>query len=258
MRTSLLPGLADAARRNLARCVHDLALFEVGPTIFPESGDTHHRQHLAGAALFVGHRAEWLKPGAPVDFFDAKQVAVQLLGALGVRAPRFVPFAPGQAPSFVHPGVSASVELARDGASPLSLGFVAELHPRVVRRFGIEVPVFAFELGLDALGETAPAFRASGTPRFPAVTRDISFWIDTGVSAEAQQAAMRVPAEPLLRDIAVLEDFRDPRFAPAGKKGMLWTLTYRADDRTLTDPEVDAAHTRVITALTQSLPIQLR
>jgi len=258
MRTSLLPGLADAARRNLARGVHDLGLFEVGPTIFPEEGDAHHRQHLTAAALLVGQRPGWLKPGAPVDFFDAKQIAVELLTALGVRAPRFVPFAAGQAPSFVHPGVSASIELARDGAASLSLGFAAELHPRVARRFGIEVPVFAFELGLDALSEATPTFRATATPRFPAVTRDISFWIDTTVSAEAQQAAMRSPSDPLLRDIAVLEDFRDPRFAPAGKKGMLWTLTYRADDRTLTDAEVDAAHTRIITALTKALPIQLR
>ena len=53
-------------------------------------------------------------------------------------------------------------------------------------------------------------------------------------------------AEPLLRDLAVLEDYRDPKYAPAGKKGMLWTLTYRADDRTLTDAEVDAAHARVV------------
>jgi len=258
MRTSLLPGLADAARRNLVRGVHDLGLFEVGPTIFPEEGDAHHRQHLTAAALLVGHRPGWLKPGAPVDFFDAKQIAVELLAALGVRAPRFVPFASGQAPSFVHPGVSASIELVREGAAPLALGFAAELHPRVARRFGIEVPVFAFELGLDALGEAAPTFRATATPRFPAVTRDISFWIDTAISAEAQHAAMRAPSEPLLRDLAVLEDFRDPRFAPAGKKGMLWTLTYRADDRTLTDQEVDAAHTRIVTALTKAVPIQLR
>ena len=50
----------------------------------------------------------------------------------------------------------------------------------------------------------------------------------------------------------MLEDFRDPKYAPAGKKGMLWTLTYRADDRTLTDAEVDAAHARVVAALKQA------
>jgi phenylalanyl-tRNA synthetase beta chain len=65
-------------------------------------------------------------------------------------------------------------------------------------------------------------------------------------------------AEPLLRDLAVLEDFRDPRYAPAGKKGMLWTMTYRADDRTLTDAEVDAAHARVVAALQAAESIAIR
>jgi phenylalanyl-tRNA synthetase beta chain len=62
----------------------------------------------------------------------------------------------------------------------------------------------------------------------------------------------------LLRAVAVLEDFRDPKYVPAGKKGMLWTLTYRADDRTLTDAEVDAAHTAVLAALQSSFTLQLR
>ena len=45
---------------------------------------------------------------------------------------------------------------------------------------------------------------------------------------------------------------------PAGKKGMLWTLTYRADDRTLTDAEVDAAHARVVAALAATYTIAIR
>ena len=56
----------------------------------------------------------------------------------------------------------------------------------------------------------------------------------------------------------MLEDFRDPKYAPRGKKGMLWTLTYRADDRTLTDAEVDAAHGRVVQALGSAHAIAIR
>src|SRR5436305_473506 len=91
----------------------------------------------------------------------------------------------------------------------------------------------------------------------PPVTRDVSFWVDVGVTAAEQRAALLASAEPLLRSVAVLEDFRDPRYVADGKKGMLWTMTYRADDRTLTDPEVDAAHTGVVGALTQRLAIQI-
>jgi len=56
----------------------------------------------------------------------------------------------------------------------------------------------------------------------------------------------------------VLEDYRDPKYTPAGKKGMLWSLTYRADDRTLTDAEVDAAHAHIVAALKASPSIVIR
>jgi len=39
---------------------------------------------------------------------------------------------------------------------------------------------------------------------------------------------------------------------------MLWTMTYRAADRTLTDAEVDAAHARVVSALGAAHPISIR
>ena len=78
------------------------------------------------------------------------------------------------------------------------------------------------------------------------------------VTADAQRALLASAAEPLLRELAVREDYRDPKYAPAGKKGMLWSLTYRADDRTLTDAEVDAAHARVVAALKQAESVAIR
>ena len=61
-----------------------------------------------------------------------------------------------------------------------------------------------------------------------------------------------------MRDLAVLEDYRDPRYAPPGKKGMLWTLVYQAEDRTLTDAEVDTAHARIVAALKGAPSVVLR
>ena len=78
------------------------------------------------------------------------------------------------------------------------------------------------------------------------------------MSAAEQCAAFGRPGEPLLRSLAVLEDFRDVRYAPAGKKGMLWTMTYRADDRTLTDEDVAERRAAIERALDQELGGKLR
>jgi phenylalanyl-tRNA synthetase beta chain len=255
MRSSLLPGLAAALRRNLSRGVPDVALFEVGPIIRrgPE-GQPVQRTHAAG--VVAGRSAGWLKPGEPVDFFDVKRVIEDLLGAMagssmvdGERGQ----FVTCRSVPFLHPGVSADVIV--DGAR---VGSVGELHPLVARKLDLEGRVHYFELDLDGLPGAPVVARTAAPPRFPAAVRDVSFWIEVGVTAADQRAAFAGSGEPLLRELAILEDFRDTRYAPAGKKGMLWSMTYRADERTLTDGEVDAAHARVVDALRGRFPIQIR
>ncbi|HXJ20064.1 MAG TPA: phenylalanine--tRNA ligase subunit beta [Polyangia bacterium] len=257
MRTSLLPGLVDAARRNLARSVPDVGLFEVGPVVrrAPESKADPKEAPLeatyAGAVL-LGKRAGWLRRTEPVDFTDAKLVALELLRSLGVVEPRFRP-ASGR---LLHPGVGAEIRLG--GQDDRVIGQVGEIHPRLRKTLGLDEPAFYVEVLLEGALGARGAVRSVAPPRFPASTRDISFWIDAGVPADEQRALLASGSEPLLRELAVIEDYRDPRYAPAGKKGMLWTLTYRADDRTLTDTEVDAAHARIVASLKSAPSVQLR
>jgi phenylalanyl-tRNA synthetase beta chain len=257
MRTSLLPGLIEAAKRNLARGIADAALFEVGPVVrraeaaAPNSKDAPLEPSFA-AAIWIGRRAGWLKPGDALDFYDAKRVAGELLRALGVGEPVF---RARQQPGPLHPGAGADILSSADGAP---VGLVGELDPRLARDFGLDARALYLEVALDAVAGAGRAVRSAPTPRYPSATRDVSFWIDAAVTADAQRAALVSAKEPLLRDLAVLEDFRDPKYAPAGKKGMLWTLTYRADDRTLTDAEVDAAHGRVVAALAAGHAIAIR
>ena len=252
MRTTLLTGLADALTRNLARGVSDAWLFEVGRVVRrpAQAGQAPiEREHVAG--LITGRRAEWLKPGEPVDFYDLKRVVEDLLRGFGLPDPEYrVP----AGVSFLHPGVSAQIA-SRAGAE---VGCLGELHPTIARRLGIEPRAFYFELALAPLAAGTASLRALAPPRFPSVTRDVSFWIDTALSAEMQRAGFLSANEPLLRDLTVLEDFRDPKYVPAGKKGMLWTMTYRAADHTLTLPEADTAHARVVKALTDQFDIEIR
>jgi phenylalanyl-tRNA synthetase beta chain len=254
MRTTLLPGLAEAVRRNLARGVTDPRLFEVGPVV-RRSVDRAQppREPVMAAGLLAGRASGWLRPGEPLDFFDLKRVVEELLRGFGIGDESYAPPAGSPLP-FLHPGVSAEIRLP-DGTA---IGALGELHPRLARRLELEARAFYFEVALERLGRGRPALRTAALPRYPAATRDVSFWIDARVPAAEQRAALLAAGEPLLRNVAILEDFRDPRYVPAGKKGMLWTMTYQADDRTLTDQEADGAHARVVGALTSHLTIQIR
>ncbi len=251
MRTTLLPGLADALKRNLSRGVGDAWLFEVGPVVFKtgKSGEAPVEEtHAAG--IMTGQRREWLRPGDVVDFYDLKRVVEDLLLGFGIKDARVE--APANLP-FLHPGISARVK-----AATFDLGCLGELHPAVARRLGIESRALYFELSVGALASAVGPFRAEAPPRFPASARDVSFWSEASVSAQDQRAAFLAANEPLLRDLEVLEDFRDPKYVAEGKKGMLWRMTYRAADRTLSEGEADAAHARVVKALSDRHAIQIR
>src|ERR1017187_4083266 len=252
MRTSLLPGLADALKRNLSRGLPGAWLFEVGPVVRRTSVDDAtpvESTHAAG--LIAGKLAGWLKPGEPLDFYDLKHAVEKLLRGFGLVD---VDYEPPAALSFLHPGASAQIR-TQQGAH---LGALGELHPAVARKLGVETAAFYFEIEVAALASASRTLRTSAPPRFPAVSRDVSFWIDVATPAAALRAAFLSAKEPLLCDLAVLEDFRDPKYAPPGKKGVLWSMTYRAVDRTLTDAEADEAHQRVVKSLAGRFSIQIR
>jgi phenylalanyl-tRNA synthetase beta chain len=249
MRTSLLPGLAEALARNVSRGTEDVRLFEVGPVILkrPEAGEP--LQSERAALLLTGRNSAWLKPGEPLDFFDLKRIVLAACSSFGVEPA----FRPTRTIPYLHPGVSAELLIEDE-----RIGCAGELHPVVAHRLGIDRRAFFAELDLDRLASRARAVRSVTPPRFPAVTRDLSFWIDTSVLAVEQRAAFESAGEPLLVELAVREDFRDAKYAPPGKKGMLWSMTYRSDDRTLTDADADAAHARVVNAISTKLTIQIR
>jgi phenylalanyl-tRNA synthetase beta chain len=247
MRTSLLPGLADALGRNLSRGIENVALFEVGPAI--RKRETGPLQLEQVGILMSGRTGGWLKPGEPLDFFDLKRVVLAVCSSFGVD-PAFTPV---RSVPYLHPGVAAALELGGK-----HLGHAGELHPVCAQRLGIERRAFFAELDIETLAGAASAVRSVAPPRFPASTRDLSFWIDVAISAAEQRAAFAAASEPLLADLQVREDFRDPKYTPPGKKGMLWSMTYRAEDRTLTDADADGAHARVVAALSERLSIQIR
>jgi phenylalanyl-tRNA synthetase beta chain len=123
--------------------------------------------------------------------------------------------------------------------------------------FGIEAPVFAAVLDLDAvMALPRAAVRPEPLPRFPAVQRDMAFVIgaDEEVAAAEVERVLRAEAGPLLRDVTLFDVFR----FPDGRRSLAWRLTFQAADRTLTDDEVNAVHARVAERITQRFALTLR
>jgi phenylalanyl-tRNA synthetase beta chain len=238
MRTTLIGNLLGALARNRKHQIEDVRLFEVGRVFLrPTSGAADalpdEPTHVAG--VLAGPRGGWLVPDGTADFFDAKGAVERLLGELLGPRVAAVRYVPGGEP-WLHPGVSARVEL---GGRPL--GVVGEVHPAVRAAFEIEEPCFGFELELDGF-PPPDARQMQAIHRFPANRRDLSFLVAADISADRIRDLLLGGGDPLVEGVRLLEDYRDPSHVPAGKKGMLWSVTYRSHERTLTDAEVDAQH----------------
>ncbi len=105
----------------------------------------------------------------------------------------------------------------------------------------------AFELDVEALAKAArPARDYVDVPTFPAVSMDVAFVVDEGVTHEKLMQCMTSAGGKLLEDARLFDVYRDEERVGAGKKSMAYALTYRAADRTLTSDEVDKAHERLV------------
>ncbi len=258
MRTSLLPNLLGAVARNQSFGRPDVALFEVG-NVFLRRGESVSEappheladEPIWAAGILAGRRPGHLGHGAPWDALDAKGFALLAIRAVAgelvvrVRAAKV---------AYLHPGITG--ELVEVGHDDATLGWFGEVHPAVRARLGVDGPCFAFEVELSHLRQRGPA-QMRAIPRFPGSARDVSLLVGEAIPAARVEAVIAAVADPLVDSVRLLEDYRDPKLPP-GTKSMLWSIGYRALDRTLTDVEIEKAHEAIAARLVVDVPATRR
>lgn len=252
MRMSLLPALLRGARHNQTLLRTDLRLFELGHSFEwaspPGKLPVEHNQL---AMLMRGLRApkSWVTDDSSIDDFDLKATLERLLAAFAIDR---VTLRACEC-AWLHPRSAVEV-LVGD----VVLGVAGELHPDVADKFELDGPaLFVAELDVDALESVRGATRTfSALPRFPAVGRDLSFFIDRNVAADTILDTVRAKAE-FLEDVRVF-DVYEGKGLPAGKRSIAVSMTFRLADRTLTDAEVDGSQSRIMSGLTKDLGAEIR
>ncbi|MFF4042233.1 phenylalanine--tRNA ligase subunit beta [Streptomyces sp. NPDC001816] len=260
LRTTLLPGLLGALRRNDGRGSHDLALFETGLVFQPreERSVAGHLpvdrrptveeiaelnaalpdqpRHVAVVLAGAREQAGWWGAGRPAgwaDAVEAARVVAREAGAeLVVRKGQYGPW---------HPGRCAELLVVADGTEQV-VGHAGELHPRVTKALSLPERTCAMELNLDALeavGDGAP--QAPSISSFPVATQDVALVVDKPVPAAEVEAALRSGAGELLESIRLFDVYENAEQLGDGKKSLAYALRFRAGDRTLTVDEASAA-----------------
>ncbi|MGP1356458.1 phenylalanine--tRNA ligase subunit beta [Roseicyclus sp.] len=252
MRPHLLPGLLQAAARNQARGMSDLALFEVGHAFH---GGEPTEQHLQAVGVLIGQSGPRDPHGArrPVDVFDVKADAEAVLAAMG---------APGKAqilrggPDWWHPGRHGMICLGPKKV----LGVFGELHPRILKAMDVKGPAMAFTLfpaEIPMPKDTGASRGAVTLPEFQAVDRDFAFVVDAGVEAGALVNAAQGADKALIASVAVFDEFVGGSLGK-GRKSIALTVRLQPTDRTLTEEEIDAVAAKIVEKVSKATGGTLR
>ncbi|MDK1345759.1 phenylalanine--tRNA ligase subunit beta [Streptomyces sp. 378] len=277
LRTTLLPGLLAALRRNDGRGSHDLALFETGLVFRPREEQRiaavlpvdrrpadeelaelnaalpEQPRHVAVVLAGAREQAGWWGKGRPADWADAveaaRAVAREAGAALVIRKGQYGPW---------HPGRCAELVLTVDGAERV-VGHAGELHPRVVKALGLPARTCAMEIDLNAVESAGDATTAA--PRistFPVATQDVALVVDAFVPAAEVEAALRDGAGELLESIRLFDVYENAEQLGEGRKSLAYALRFRASDRTLTVDEASAARDAAVALAGERVGAELR
>ncbi|MBT0778090.1 phenylalanine--tRNA ligase subunit beta [Paracoccus sp. pheM1] len=237
MRPDLLPGLLAAAARNQARGFADLALFECGP-VFSGGEPGEQDLHLSGILVGANAARDPYASRRKVDIYDAKADAEAVLQAIGAPAKAQIN---RKLDGWWHPGRAGNIALG-----PNTLATFGEIHPRVLRHFGIKGAAVGFTLRIAAV--PLPKVRTPSRPALvlsdlQAVERDFAFVVDGGVEALALVNAAAGADKALIERVTVFDQFTG---LEGGKKSIAITARLQPREKTLTDAEIEAVSAKIV------------
>lgn len=245
MRTTLFGSLIAVLRHNLNRRADRVRVFEAGRVFLADPSVKAGELTVEGyaqpkrvGALAYGPAIEeqWGAPTRAVDFFDVKGDLEALLAPAVARFVKAEHLA-------LHPGRSARIEI--DGRA---VGWIGELHPRLMQKYELPHAPVMFEIDTDALvARTLPA--PTEVSKFPPVRRDIAVVVDQAVEVQAlfdeMKKALADDACRFVQKVVLFDEFRAKSNTSGGlaahEKSLAFRVTLQDPAGTLQDEVVDAA-----------------
>ena len=247
LRTSLMPNLLEAVKRNLDQRQEDVAVFETGKAFWDRPGEKQpfEPSRVTGVICGLAQPAAWWSGEEKVSLAHIRGAVEYLLAGLGIQD---VAVVPGEAPPYLDGGAYGKVS-----AGKRELGELGMLSASCARAFGLDKPAYLFDLDFDALVELAPRGKSfRHLPRFPAVTRDLAMLVDKDVPAgEVLAAAWELTSGKTKKWLESVELFDLYQGKPLAKdkKSLGIRFRYRNLDRTLKEKEIIPAHEKLVKEL---------
>ncbi len=245
LRRSIFSNLAIHLKKNQDRGYEDISLFEIGPTFF---GKNPGEQQTVVGALKSGKvgRKSWIDKDRDIDVFDIKSDVIKTLVELGVSAQDL--FVSDITKDCYHPGRSGSITLKSEKGPHLA--YFGEIHPAIIKKIDFrETNIYGFEIFLKNLPEpykkfrqTKKSFKASD---FQKSERDFAFVIDKIFKVGLLEKIIREIDKSIIQDVTTFDIYEGENI-PKEKKSVAINVTLQADDKTLSEKDLDQISKKII------------
>lgn len=242
MRTISLNGMLSSLSTNYNRRNKNVRLYEMGNIYIAKSLPItdYADERMQFTLGFYGDG----------DFYTMKGVIEEFLDALGMNGKRT--YDPKSEKTFLHPGRQAKVTY--EGKE---IGYLGEVHPEVCDAYSIGTRAYIAVIDIPSVLEFATFDRKyKGIAKFPAVSRDLSMVVPKEVSAGQIEDMIRQRGGKIMESCELFDIYEGDQ-VKEGCKSIAYSITFRADDRTLTDDDITGAMKKILNGL-ESLGIELR
>lgn len=242
MRTISLNGILNSLAVNYNRRNKDVRLYELGNIYLPKS--------LPLTELPDERMQFTLGMYGEGDFYTLKGLIEQFFDTIGLK--NRATYDPDAGKPFLHPGRQALILYENE-----ETGYLGELHPQAANAYNLGTRVYVAVLDMPKIVALATFDRKyTGIARYPAVTRDLSMVVPREVLAGQIEAVIVQRGGKLLESFHLFDLYEGEQIRE-GFKSMAYSITFRAQDRTLEDNDIAAVMKKILNGL-EAMNIELR
>ena len=151
-----------------------------------------------------------------------------------------------------HPGRTAVIKIGDK-----EIGLIGEIHPLVLKKFGITARVAAAELNWEIFSKSATNKKIyAPSSKFPAVKMDLAIVLDKKI-AWSNISMEILSADTLIKNIELFDLYEGDKLEQ-GKKSIAFHVNYQSNEKTLNDEEIKNLTNKIIEKLKNKFAAELR
>ena len=241
VRTTLIPSLINIYEYNKARKVNDILIYEISKTY-----DKEYKEDVKLSILMKGNYIsnDWMNSKIKVDFYLIKGIIENVLNYLGFKN-RF---------SFdkelinnLHNGISASISADRE-----KVGIIGRIHPAIIKD-----EVYVCEISLTKLNKPIKPIKYKESSKYPEIVKDAAFVVNKDILSKDIVECIKKAGGRLLTNVDVFDVYTGEN-VKENEKSIAYTFTFKDENRTLNDEEVNVVFRNIIDKVTEKFNAKLR